>query len=205
MKQSKLIKMVGNKQGCRLWTISYKGSSPGEFYILREEAEKLEVAEKQIVRDMFSFVDIRIQKVRGGQKNLQMQIFWSQSVGEDTYQGKRESISFPYEKFRETFQQNGVVIKCLDLQEFNQPKIIFKSKKNLKEVMKHPKLRKKLGKFLSRHFHWSDSAKIELYDDMVPYSFHFREYRKDGSQGIVGGVILHGQKNFATAQYGIHT
>ncbi len=207
MKKRKLIKMASNEQGCQIWTVSHNGPSPGKFYILREEAEKVTTEEKQIIRDMFSFADIRIQEGPDGQKKVQMQIFWSKAVGEDTYQGKRETICIPYEKFQEAFQGKDTLVKCLDLQESKMPRIIFKSEKNLKEVVKHPKLKKKLGKFLSQHFLWPGSVKVVLYDDFVPYSFYFREYRVDRptSPGLMGGVILHGQECMDTAHYSIHT
>lgn len=50
-------------------------------------------------------------------------------------------------------------------------------------------------------FHWDE---IRFYNDFVPYSFFFREFR-GGQPGICGGLILHGQENMAKAQYSIHT
>lgn len=206
MKQSKLIKMKADEQGCHIWTVSYNGKSPRKFFILREEADKIEKEGRLIVRDLNSFADIRVREESDRQKKVQLQIFWLESVGED-YKGKMERICIPYEKFQEAFQGGNTLIKCLELKESKLPKIIFNSRKNLKEVVKHPKLRKKLGKFLSRHFLYPGTAKIVLYDDFVPYSFYFQEYRMENSSnpGIAGGVILHGQEDFATAQYGIHT
>ena len=45
---------------------------------------------------------------------------------------------------------------------------------------------------------------IHLFNDFVPYSFFFREYR-NGQPVVCGGLILHGQEDMSKAYYGIHT
>lgn len=66
--------------GQQVWTVSHNDPSPGKFCILREEAEKVTTEEKQIIRDLHSFADIRIQEESDGQKKVQMQILWSKAV-----------------------------------------------------------------------------------------------------------------------------
>lgn len=54
------------------------------------------------------------------------------------------------------------------------------------------------------YFDWPDSNEIYLYNDFVPYSFFFREFRNDRAV-MCGGLILHGQEDMSRAYYGLHT
>ncbi len=47
---------------------------------------------------------------------------------------------------------------------------------------------------------------IELYYDSAPYSFGFAEVAKDGSRGIVGGLLYHGipDQSFAVLMNPFH-
>lgn len=94
--------------------------------------------------------------------------------------------------------------KWLNTKPSAPPKIIMKDNKNLHDVVTHPVYRHKFAKYISKAFQWRCAA-IELYNDFVPYSFYFKEKFADGSTGICGGVILHGQDNPAKAYYGTHT
>ena len=94
--------------------------------------------------------------------------------------------------------------KWLNMKPISNPKIIVRDTKNLREIANHPIYRKKFAKFMRNAFQWR-CAFIELYNDFVPYSFFFKEKYADGSSGICGGVILHGQDNPSKAYYSIHT
>lgn len=84
------------------------------------------------------------------------------------------------------------------------PKFVFCGEENLHAVLENRPVRRKLVKFLRNNFHWQGADEIRFYNDFVPYSFFFREFR-GGRPGMCGGLILHGQENMAKAQYSIHT
>jgi len=199
-----LIKMDCDEKGCYIKTVSRENRTSQRFFILREEAEEVEERGRGIFQDSFSFARIWIQEDCRSGKHVRINFFWAKSGGDGCYTGRKESISIPYPVFQEAFSGKNIHLKCLSLPEKRTPKIEFESRRNLKAVMEHPKLRRKLGRFLSRNFQWNGSEKIVLYDDFLPYSFTFCEYRDHG-QGIVGGIILHGQEHLGTAQYSMHT
>lgn len=203
MSQPILIKLQSNENGCSIRTVCRNHSSR-IFYISREEAAEIERKGWGIVRDGLSFAEIRIRKQEDKPQMVQIQFFWAKCRGEDVYEGVRERVFLQYEKFHEAFLNDVFYERCLSKGETQMPKIEFHSNKNLKEVVRYPVLRKRLGRFLARHFQWPGSIKIELYDDFLPYSFGFQEYCRDGS-GIAGGVILHGAECIRTAHYSIHT
>ncbi len=70
--------------------------------------------------------------------------------------------------------------------------------------MENRVIRRKLEKFLGRHFNWRDSDRIIVTDDFAPYSFFFTEMRGK-IRGICGEIILHGQEDLKKAYYGMHT
>lgn len=53
-----------------------------------------------------------------------------------------------------------------------------------------------LNKCIERLKQWEVNSngryEIELYHDFAPYSFEFVEVAKDGTRGIVGGLLYHG-------------
>ena len=100
--------------------------------------------------------------------------------------------------------ETGDEDKWLNNQPPAPPKIIIKDSKNLHALASHPLYRHKFAKFIGSAFRWRCAA-IELYNDFVPYSFYFKEKYVDGSSGICGGVILHGQDDPPKAYYSIHT
>lgn len=166
--------------------------------------EEIEKKGKGIVRDFSAFAQIQIREDSHYGKCATINFFWLKSVGDCRYTGWEERISIPYEKFQEAFTGRNVQLKILSLPEKRIPKIRFESRRNLKETAKNPRLRRKLGRFLSRNFQWANSTEIVLYDDFLPYSFGFCEYCTNGT-GIIGGVILHGQERMRTADYSMHT
>lgn len=85
-----------------------------------------------------------------------------------------------------------------------QPQLIFKCFKNLHAALTDSTIRRKLVHFLRDEFRWSRSDRIEFYDDFVPHSFVFKEFR-DGQPTMTGGLILHNQDDMQKASYSIHT
>ena len=54
-----------------------------------------------------------------------------------------------------------------------------------------------LSKCIERLKQWEVNSngryEIELYTDCAPYSFGFAEVAKDGTRGVVGGLLYHGK------------
>lgn len=199
-----LVKMDCNESGCYIKTLSREAGPSQRFYIPREQAFEAEKNGSWIVQDSSSFARICILEDHVNGKYVRIHFFWASSTKSDYYNGRKEQISLPYGIFQKAFAGKELHMKVLSLKEKYLPKIVFESKKNLKEVVKHPQLRRKLVRFLSYNFQWENGTQIEIYDDFVPYSFGFYECREHG-YGIVGGIILHGQEDLRTAEYGMHT
>lgn len=204
MEQRTLVKIESDEKGCYIKTVSRNYRPPQGFYILKEEILAAEEKGWGIIQDGFCFARIGFPKSGHFGNCVKISFFWSQSDGNDGYTGRREYLSIPYDRFQEAFQGRNMKLKLLSLPEHRRPRIEFESRKNLREVVKNPRLRRKLGKFLSENFQWVNSDRIVIYDDFLPYSFGFCEYRDNG-KGIVGGMILHGQEHMETAYYGMHT
>lgn len=199
-----LVKMDCNENGCDIKTVSRNVKSRQRFYIPREQAAEAEKNGSWIVQDGSSFARICVLEDRVNGKRVEIHFFWASIAENDCYNGRKERISLPYGIFQKAFAGEELHMKILSPMEKHLPKIVFESRKNLKEVVKHPQLRRKLGKFLSKHFQWENAVQIEIYDDFLPYSFGFCECREHG-YGITGGIILHGQEDLRTAEYGMHT
>ena len=199
-----LVKMDCNENGCDIRTVSCEAGVSKRFYILQKEAAEAERNGSWIVQDGSSFARICVLEDRVNGKRVEIHFFWASPAENDCYNGRKERISLPYGIFQKAFAGEERHIKVLSLKEKHFPKLVFRSGKNLKEVAKHPRLRRKLGNFLSKHFQWENAVQIEIYDDFLPYSFGFCECREHG-YGITGGIILHGQEDLRTAEYGMHT
>lgn len=139
---------------------------------------------------------------------LEICFTWLSDAGGGKVSGRMEDVRLPYGKFQGLVQESrekGTQARVLSLGGHGSPRIQFQSRQNLKAVAGSKKLRKKLGKFLGKHFlAWKGSREITVYDDFLPYSFTFREQTPYGN-GMCGGIILHGQEDLEKAYYGIHT
>ena len=78
------------------------------------------------------------------------------------------------------------------------------NKANLRAAISNPHVRHKLGKALAANFNWPSADEVRLYNDFVPYSFFFREFR-DGQARMCGGLILHNHDDPRRMTYSIHT
>lgn len=60
-----------------------------------------------------------------------------------------------------------------------------------------------LNKCIERLKQWEVNSngryEIELYHDFAPYSFEFAEVAQDGTRGIVGGLLYHGNPDQSLA------
>lgn len=203
-----MVKVTADNGCIALRTVSRKGRSPQRFVLLNKELEELEKKKRVLAMDIHSFADIRRCKTAQGLEKLEIAFFWLSDSGFGDLSGWKQTVQFPYGKFLEcvedSCQSGGKEQYLLSMEENNKPRIEFLSRRNLKEVVNTPLLRKKLGRFLARNFNWVDYDRIVVSDDFVPYSFGFSGYTHYG-RGICGGIILHGQEDLKKAYYGIHT
>jgi len=167
--------------------------------------EKLEHEPEVIVHDIRSFAVLRRDTHTG---IIEIEATWL-SGDEDHLSGFQDTILLPYQKIKECLRESQlgdpVVLKTLSMDiHREQPRLVFKSRKNLHAVLNNAAIRRKLVRFLRDQFRWPYSDLIEFYDDFVPYSFLFKEIR-EGKPVMTGGLILHGQDDIENAHYSIHT
>ena len=205
IKRSTLIKAYAGEYGIDIRTVSCSRKSPHRFYILRDALADLEHKPKIIVRDIRSFA-VLCRNVYDG--TLEIEFNWLQGDGY-SLMGWEETVFMPYEEFA-AFVRNSTMggpseWKTLSVDKSeSQPKIIFKSHKNLHKALQNGTVRHKLVCFLRDGFGWPDAGRIELCDDFMPYSFTFREI-KNGKTALSGGLILHLQDDIGKSYYSIHT
>lgn len=209
MEQRRTLMKLSVSDNCiSLRTISKGFRHDHRFLLLEKELRILEENRHMVTSDIWSFVEMHLEKAGEEGDILRIEFTWLDDAGNGRVTGKIERLKVPYDRFKEGIAESrrlgGACVGLLSMKERGNPKIEFHSMENLKEVAESPVLRKKLGKFLARHFAWKRSDKIMVYDDYVPYSFFFREERGDG-RGVCGGIILHGQEDLRKAYYGIHT
>ena len=120
--------------------------------------------------------------------------------------GNQDKFTIPDSDFRGFvgYGEDGEDFKCLDTDLRPHPKIVVMDNRNLHNVVTHPIYRRKFARFMGSHFDWPCDS-IELWNDFDRHSFYFVERYADGSKGICGGVILHGQDDPKNASYGMHT
>lgn len=128
---------------------------------------------------------------------------WIEPLEDESITGRMETVDIPFDSFNFSSCKEGKVKRVLNIPDIF-PVIECRSQQNLHCVVKHKRLRKKLGRFLTRCFKWKRYERIVLYDDSSPYSFFFEGYTKSG-QGLYGGVILFGENDLDTVYYTLHT
>ena len=142
---------------------------------------------------------------------ISIRFSWLSEHSDGTLTGWRQTVRLPYSTLAhfaaEEYDPEGEnMLKLLSCDQDRRPAMVFAGQETLRAVIAIPMLRHKLFSCLNQHFHWRNSREIVLYNDFVPYSFFFRETLCDGSDGICGGVILHGlAQGKAKAYYSVHT
>ncbi len=201
-----LVKVKVLEQEILLKTVSRNFKAPHFFYILKERFLGLEDGKSIVVKDCGSFAELSWRQSAEGRKTLYITFSWLEEEADGEVTGWRETVRLPYDRFYQRAMKDKPdrEWKILSLLDNSKPNIRFESRCNLYNVARNPRVRKKLGRFLSNHFQWHRSQQIVLSDDFSPFSFCFQEYRDEG-EGMFGAVILHGQENLKTAYYGIHT
>ena len=136
---------------------------------------------------------------------------WLTGRAFDRVEGCEQAVDIRWSRFREFLDtcrdpDGPKEFKAVSLgPRHGRPRLIFDgSRANLKAAVADRRVRHKLGKALMANFNWPDSETIYIYNDFVPYSFFFREFR-DGKPLMCGGLILHGREDMAKAYYGLHT
>lgn len=200
-----LVKVNVLKDEISLKTVSRNFKAPHFFYILKERFLELEDGKSIVVNHCGSFAELSRMQL-AGQEILQATFSWLEEEADGEVTGWRETVRLPYDRFYHAALENkpNGEWKMLSMMDNRSPMIRFESRCNLHNVARNPRVKKKLGRFLSNHFQWRRSQQIVLYDECPPFSFWFEEYRNEG-MGMSGAVILHGQRNLKTAYYGIHT
>lgn len=193
-----------------LRTVSRARKAPHWFVIPFEQPRQFEQAVEQgmVVSDIHSFATLSFRNDSAGTRLLQIQFTWLQEEKPGQVKGWTERVRIPYIPFR-TYMEAAVNLDDLSWKQLSIPtrvtrRVEFHSRKNLHNVIQHPVLRHKLGKFLEQHFQWENSKAIIVYDDFLPYSFVFQECLASGT-GICGGIILNHTEDLRKAHYSIHT
>lgn len=201
MNQRTLVKICEIEHFFCVKTVSRNFSSPNRFYISKERLNGHEWTDCLILNDGYSYAELRKQR-QYGTDILQIVFTWLYNVGDGVLKGQQQVIKLPFEIFEDIGGENRE-IRLLSIED-RFPQIVFKSRKNLKQVSERKDLRRKLAHFLNRHFGWPGYERIEVTDDFIAYSFFFTGYTAYGT-GTCGGIILHNQEDRKKAYYGIHT
>ena len=187
-------------------TVSAARKSPRSFYIQRDDLLKLRQHSYLVVNDIHCFAEI----YREIDARVTIRFYWlSEHGGDGKMDGWNQIVTLPLGKLLDFAERGGIGDNpgkwtVLSLKDTYSPKIVFVDTRNLKQAVANLTIRHKLAKFLSENFHYRNATEIRLFNDFVPYSFFFREMR-NGSEGMCGGVILHGQNDLKKAKYSIHT
>ena len=200
--QTIMMNVMVDKDYVFLRTVSRNYRPPQRFILSKKELSDLENDGQIIVKDIYSFAVLKLYKALDNAEVLQIEFFWLSEGCNNSLFGSKQLVEFPYQKFLHCIEDGSG--NLLFKPKYKKPKIKFQSRKNLKNVIAIPTLRKKLGKFLVNNFNWYYSQSIVIVDDFEPYNFFFTEKRR-GSDGICGGIILHKQEDLAKAYYAIHT
>lgn len=206
MKQRTLVHMIFGVDNISLRTVNRTRKSPHRFYIQKHSLEELEHRSWIIVHDISSFAVLH-RGIPAG--TIEIEFNWLEKIGDDL-SGYQETIILPYHQMMEHFQERALRGESVEWKTLSidaarkQPRIVFKSRKNLHDALANGIIRRKLVRFLRDQFRWPYSERVEFYDDFMPYSFIFKEIR-GGEPVMTGGLILHGQEDLEHAYYSMHT
>ncbi|RFZ77483.1 hypothetical protein DS742_18185 [Lacrimispora amygdalina] len=207
MNNRTMVRISLEQESVSLRTYSRQFRSPQRFVILRKELEQLIEKKWLLTNDIRSFAELRLKKAPSGNEVIVIRFSWLTDGGADNLKGHTETVYLPFTRFHDYLAEGetiGQEWKILSIKEDWTPRIEFRSRRNLREVIARPLLRHKLGLFLSRNLRWVDYERFVVTDDFVPYSFGFTGYTPNGP-GVCGGIILHGQENLKKAEYSLHT
>ena len=199
-----LVKLTGYEESVAVRTISFRNKSPHRFFIMKDVLAALDNQKYAVVNDIQSFAILRSNVPFAGGDCISVSFFWLSADYENKISGWRETIYVPVEIIKKLVTGECREAKLLSVQDNTNPRLIFRSRKNLRKIAANPIVRKKFAKLLRDHFDWNYPANITFYDDFLPYSFGFHEEKRHGV-GLTGAVILHNQEDMGNAVYVIHT
>ena len=204
MKNRIMVKMTASEDWIIFKTVTKARKSSG-LYVRRDKLLSLADCGQFIAWD-HSFAVFTCSKETA---TVNIRFYWLNMNGEGHLDGRIQNVKLPLKPFMDFIEQSAYKEQrkewsVLSIEPQTLPKLVFRSRNNLYDVISDKLARRKLSKFLRDNFHWSDSTEIIFTDDFVPKSFYFREMRGD-TAGICGGMILHGQENMEKAYYETHT
>lgn len=186
-------------------TVSTEWKS-GFFYMSREELAALNDKNQVFVKDCAYLAELYRNRASG---MVTITFYWMECLDGTRLSGRKKKVTIPWTALSDFAEQSILpdgprewTVLSQDASRF--PRLVFFCAKRLREVAENKLVRRKLSKYLRTAFQWPDVDEICFYSDFLPYSFMFREIC-NGQEGIVGGVILHGQENMSKAYYAIHT
>ena len=194
-----MLKAITADEHIILHTVTNTGKKSRQFYVRRIELAELQSKDYIVVKD-YAFAEFAHDRFND---TLLIKFYWMNLSGLDGFKGFVQRVTVNFSDFMDFINSGITEYKALSIPELYAPKLTFASSRNLHEIVTDKLLRRKLSKFLRDNFKWG-STEIKLFDDFVPYSFYFREYR-NGTNGMCGGLILHGQTDMSKAYYSIHT
>lgn len=203
-----MLHACANEHSISFQTFNARMRSPHWFYVCYEDFDRLKRDGCIITSDIRSFVRIRLDKWRD---LITFGFTWLSGYGNGRVEGTEQTVTIRWSDFNaflERCRQSGgnknFKALSIDTSKF-RPRLVFDgSKDNLRAAIGNPNIRHKLSKALVSNFNWSDSDEIHIYNDFIPHSFFFKEFRR-GQAGICGGLILHNQDDLRRMAYGIHT
>lgn len=208
-----MVKFHATEHFVNIRTVTRQRKSPYSFNLPRSAFIDLESSGGIVVKDGYSFADIRLIKdcslVRFG-------FTWLHKYGDDAVNGFAQTVTLNYDELTHhvtdslrTDGPNGWSMLSIGNPE-KFPRLDFGApgaQRTIRNVLAVPVLRHKLTRVLRDGFKWShptDDHVIRFYADGDRYSFFFQEY-SDGREGVCGGLILHHYDGFEKSYYGVHT
>lgn len=195
-----MVKITEYDNQYSLRTVSKDNRSPHNFYIKKNELERMRKAGRGITSHLYSYAELWYDKTdQDTADRIRITFCWIEMLEDETFTGRRETVVIPSDSFNFSSCKEGKVKKVLTIPD-KFPVIEFNSRHNLHRVAENKRLRKKLGHFLTKCFKWKSCERIILYDDSSPYNFFFEGHSIRG-EGFCGGIILFGENNLKTAYY----
>ena len=206
-----LVKFRVSEHFINIRTVTRKRKSPQSFDLPREQFTELEASGHIIVRDCYSFADIRL--IEGGSK-VKIEFNWLSRHGDNSYTGFAQDVTLDYNTLADHIWDSldGGPVSWSTLSSScpqRRPRLDFSSegaRQTIREVLAVPVLRHKLTRAIRDSFQWPHDGDhvVIFYADWDRYSFFFQEYM-DGREGICGGLILHHHDGLAKSKYSVHT
>lgn len=220
MKRKRMIKAYMESNSCTTVINIIGVGSDGRktksnrFYITKDEMLRFFRDEYIVAKDIRNFL-----VMSAAQGYISFDFTWLESNGHEVH-GKEEHILLEYDKFQRWFWNSLAAInaystkpnsfKSLEFIIDKHPRIIFKSKSQLSNILRNKIMTRKFVQFMKMHFTNTSSMceKIVFSDDFVDYSFYFVKHYVGGSTSN-GGMIFHKDHEFpndlSKGKYGYHT